>query len=174
MNSKVFVAVEVSGKGPGKKGKSGRVQTDDGKGKGKSGKWQSRKTFEGYWNHCWKWGHMEKNCFTKTKAKGGQGKSAGSLDESEASGPEHISVGGFGLCSFGNQCDDWKWNNYRIVTYTLDSAAATGEPVQNEGFRVLPIVTEEGLRRCRCAVKVIRIIVDSKPGQSGMLHNTHE
>ena len=25
---------------------------------------------------------------------------------------------------------------------------ATGEPVQDEGFRVLPIVTEEGLHRC--------------------------
>ena len=24
----------------------------------------------------------------------------------------------------------------------------TGEPVQDEGFRVLPIVTEEGLHRC--------------------------
>ena len=30
------------------------------------------KAFQGYCNHCWKWGHMEKDCFTlaKTKAKG--------------------------------------------------------------------------------------------------------
>ena len=43
--------------------------------------------------------------------------SAGSLDETEASSPENTSVGGFGLCSFGNQCDDGKWNN------CLDSGA---------------------------------------------------
>ena len=61
-----------------------------------------------------------------------------------------------------------KWNNYRKVTFTLDSGAAvsvapkslgddypmlieeprscktaTGAPVQDEGFRVLPIVTEK-------------------------------
>ena len=30
-----------------------------------------------------KWGHMEKDCFIKSKSKGGKGKSAGSLDESE-------------------------------------------------------------------------------------------
>ena len=101
-------------------------------------------------------------------------KSAGSLDESETSEPENTSVGGFGLCSFGNQRDDWKWNNYRKVTFTLGSGAAVsvarkplgddypmqieeprsyktgaGEPVQDEGFRVLPIVTEKkGLHRC--------------------------
>ena len=63
---------------------------------------------------------------------------------------------------------------------------ATGFLVQDEGFRVLPIVTEEGLHRsmnfrvapvhkalvsaskvCR---KGYRIILDSKPGRSGMLH----
>ena len=80
--------------------------TRDGKekGKGKGDKWQARKTFEGHCNHCWKWGHMEKD-FTKAKTKG-KGKSAGSLDESETSVPENTSVGGFGLCSFGNsQCD---------------------------------------------------------------------
>ena len=38
-------------------------------------------------------GHMEKDCFTKAKTKG-KGKSAGSLDESEASVPENTSVGG--------------------------------------------------------------------------------
>ena len=54
----------------------------------------------------------------KAKTKG-KGKSAGSLEESEASVPENTSVGGFGLCSFGNQCDDWKWNNCRKVTFTL-------------------------------------------------------
>ena len=102
---------------------------------------------------------MEKDCFAKAKVKGGKGKSAGSLDESETSGPENTSVGGFGLCSFGSQRDDWKWNNYRKVTFTLGSGAAvsvaptplgddypmqieeprsyktaTGEPVQDEGF----------------------------------------
>ena len=63
---------------------------------------------------------------------------------------------------------------------------ATGEPVQDEGFRVLPIVTEEGLHRCmnfRVALvhkplvaaskmcrKGHRFILDSELGQSGMLH----
>ena len=63
---------------------------------------------------------------------------------------------------------------------------ATGEPVQDEGFRVLPIVTEEGLYRCmnfrvapvhealvsasKVCRKGYRIILDSEPGQSGMLH----
>ena len=63
---------------------------------------------------------------------------------------------------------------------------ATGEPVQDEGFRVLLIVTEEGLHRCmnfrvarvhkalvsasKVCHKGYRIILDSEPGQSGMLH----
>ena len=59
---------------------------------------------------------------------------------------------------------------------------ATGESVQDEGFQVLPIVPEEGLHRCmnpsvapvHKASKVCRegyrIILDSEPGQSGMLH----
>ena len=199
------------GKGQGKKGKSSKGENDDGKGKGKGGKWQARKAFDGYCNHCWKWGHMEKDCFTKSKSKGGKGKSAGSLDESEENGPENTSVGGFGLCSFRNHCDDWKWNNCRKVTFTLDSGAAvsaapkslgddypmqieeprsyktaTGSLVQDEGFRVLPIVTEEGLHRCmnfrvapvhkalvsasKVCRKGYRIILDSEPGQSGMLH----
>ena len=51
-------------------------------------------------------------------------KSAGGLDESEANGPENISVGGFGLCSFGNECGDWKWNTCRKPMFTLDSGAA--------------------------------------------------
>ena len=108
-------------------------------------------------------------------------------------------------------CDDWKWNNCRKVTFTLDSGAAvsaapkslgddypmkieeprsyktaTGSLVQDEGFRVLPVVTEEGLHRCMnfrvapvhkalvSASEVCRggcrIILDSEPGQSGMLH----
>ena len=61
---------------------------------------------------------------------------------------------------------------------------ATGEPVQDEGFRVLLIVTEKGLHRCmnfRVALvhkalvsaskvchKGYRIILDSELGQSGM------
>ena len=169
------------GKGQGRKGKSSKGKNDDGKGKGKGGKWQARKAFDGYCNHCWKWGHMEKDCFTKSKSKGGKGKSAGSLDESEENGPENTSVGGFGLCSFRNHCDDWKWNSCRKVTFTLDSGAvvsaapksleddypmqieeprshqtAMGSLVQNEGFRVL--------------CKGYRIILDSELGQSGMLH----
>ena len=94
------------------------------KGKAKGGKWQARKAFDGYCNHSWKWGHMEKDCFTKSKSKGGKCKSAGSLDESEENGPENTSVGGFGLCSFRNHCDDWNWNNCRKVTFTRDSGVA--------------------------------------------------
>ena len=75
------------GKGQGKKGKSSKRKSDDGKGKGKGG------------NHCWKWCHMEKDCFTLAKTEG-----QGVLDESEASAPVNTSVGGFGLCSCGNQC----------------------------------------------------------------------
>ena len=106
--------------------------------------------------------------------------------------------------------DGWRWNNCRKVTFTLDSGAAvsaapkslghdypmqieeprsymtaTGEPVQ-EGCRILPIVTEDGLHRCmnfrvapvhkalvsasKVCQKGYRIILDSEPGQSGMLH----
>ena len=188
------------GKGQGKKGKSSKGKNDDSKGKGKGGKWQARKAFDGYSNHCLKWEHMEKDCFIKSKSKCGKGKSAASLDESEKNEPENTSVGGFGLCSFRNHCDDWKWNNCRKVTapkslgedYPMQIEeprsykTATGSLVQDEGFRVLPIVTEEGLHRsmnfrvapvhialvsaskvCR---KGSRIILDSKPGQSGMLH----
>ena len=156
------------GKGHGKKGKS-RKGTVDGKRRGKSGKGPSRKIFEGYYNHCGKWGHMEKDCFALARSKGkGKGKSAGSLGETETSVPGNTSVGGFGLCSFENPGDDWMWNNYRKVTFTLDSGAAvsaapkllgddypmqieeprsymtaTGEAIQDEGFRILPIVTED-------------------------------
>ena len=154
---------------------------------------------------------MERNCLIKSKSKFGKSKSASNLDESEKKGSEDTSVGGFGLSSFRNHCDDWKWKNCRKVTFTLDSGAAvsaapnslgdeypmqieeprsyktaTGSLVQDDGFRVLPTVTEEGLHRsmnfrvapvhkalvsaskvCR---KSYRIILDSKPGRSGMLH----
>ena len=156
---------------------------------------------------------MDKDCFTlaKTKGRGGKGMSAGSLDESEASDMENTSFGGFCLWSFGNLCDDGKWINCRKVTFTLDIGAAvsaaasslgddypmqieeprsyktrTGEPVQDEGFRVSPSVTEEGLHRRTCfkmgfvhkalvsASKVChrgyRTILNSELGQSGMLH----
>ena len=111
---------------------------------------------------------MENDCFTLAKCKGkGKGQSSGSLDDAEASGPANTTVGGFGLCSFENPCGDWKWNNCRRVTFTLDSGdavfaapkslgddypkqikeprscmTATGEPVQDEGFRMLPMLTE--------------------------------
>ena len=80
--------------------------------------------------------------------------------------------------------------NCRKVTFALDSGAAmsaapkslvevypmqieeprsyktaTGEPVQDEGFRVLPIVTEEGLHRCvnfRVAFVHITLVSASK------------
>ena len=58
------------------------------------------------------------------KGKSSKGKSAGSFDESEKNGPENTSVGGFGLCPFRKHCDDWKWNNCRRVTFTLNSGAA--------------------------------------------------
>ena len=64
---------------------------------------------------------------------------------------------------------------------------ATGSLVQDEGFRVLPIVTEEVFHRClsfrvgylftqhlyqrrRYAAKVTESSWDSELGQSGMLH----
>ena len=156
---------------------------------------------------------MEKDCFTlaKTKGRGGKGIGAGSLDESQASDTKNASFGGFCLWSFGNLCDDGKWNNCRKVTFTLGTGAAvsaaasslgddypmqmeeprsyktaTGEPVQDEGFRVSPSLTEEGLHRCMSfrvafvhkalvsASKVChrgyRTILNSELGQSGMLH----
>ena len=56
---------------------------DDGKGQGKKGKAGKGKSTKA------------KDCFTlaTTKNKGGKGKSAVSLDETEASGPENISDG---------------------------------------------------------------------------------
>ena len=115
------------------------------------------------------------------------------------------------VCAHFEIFDDWKWNNCRKVTFTLDSGAAvsaapkslgddypvqieetrsyktaTGSLVQDEGFRVLPIVTEERLHRCmnfrvapvhkvlvsasKVCRKGFRIILDSEPGQRGMLH----
>ena len=121
------------GKGQCKKGKSSKDKADDGKGKGKGGKWQARKAFDGYCNHCWKWGHMEKNCVNKSKGKFGKGRSASSLDESEKNGSEDTSVGGFGLCSFRNHCDDWKWKICRKVTFTLDSGAAVSAAPKSLG-----------------------------------------
>ena len=38
-----------------------------GKGDGKSGQLQKPTAFEGYGNHCWKWGLLEKDCFTLAK-----------------------------------------------------------------------------------------------------------
>ena len=115
----------------------------------------------------------KKTVSSNPRASVAKAKSASSLDESEKNGSEDTSVGGFGLCSFRNHCVDWKWNICRKVTFTLDSGAAvsaapkslgddhpmqieeprsyktaTGSLVQNEGFRVLPIVTEEVLHRC--------------------------
>ena len=135
-----------------RKASQGKGKTADGRGKGKNGKGPARKAFEGYCNQCLKWGHMEKDCFilAKSKGKGGKGKSAGSLEEAETSGPENTSVGGFGLCSFENPGDNWKWNNCRSgaavsaapkslgVDYPMQIeeprsyVTATGNPVQDE------------------------------------------
>ena len=122
------------GKGHGKKGMSGKGKTADGKGRGKSGKGPAREAFEGYCNHCGKWGHMEKDCFILAKSKGkGKGKSSGSLEKTETNGPENTSVGGFGLCSFENPGDDWRWNNCRKVMFTLDSGAAVSAAPKSLG-----------------------------------------
>ena len=74
-----------------------------------------------------------KRLFHQIQEQGAKGKSAGSLDESEKNGPENTSVGGFGLCSFRNHCDDWKWNNCRKVTFTLDSGAAVSAAPKSLG-----------------------------------------
>ena len=87
------------------------------------------------------------------------------------------------MCSFGNQCGDLKWNTCHEVTFNLDSGAAvsaaptslgddcpmqieepktyktaTGEPVQDEEFRVLPtewhLFTKHLCQHRRCAMKV--------------------
>ena len=53
--------------------------------------------------------------------------------KAEENGPENTSVGGFGLCSLRNHCDDWKWNNCRKVTFTLDSGAAVSAAPKSLG-----------------------------------------
>ena len=199
------------GKGQGKKGKSSKGKDDDGKGKGNGGKWQARKAFDGYCNHCWKWGHMEKNCLIKSKSKFGKSKSASSLDESEKMDQRTLHLADSVCAHFETIVMTGSGQNCRKVTFTLDSGAAvsaaphhlgddypiqieeprsyktaTGSLVQDEGFRVLPIVIEEGLHRSMnfrvvfvhkalvSASKVCRkgyqIILDSKLGRSGMLH----
>ena len=197
------------GKGKGKQGKSSKGKTDDGKGKGKGGKWQTRNVFG--WvlqsllelvSHEKGWFHVGK----KPRAKGGTGKSAAALMNPRQVVQKILQEGGFGLRSFGNQCDDWKWNNCCKVTFHPGPKSlgddypmqieeprsyniATKEPVQDVGYRVLPIVTEEGSRRsmnvgvapvdkalvsgskvCHKGYRII--ILDSEPGQSGM-HHTH-
>ena len=145
---------------PEEQGKSSRSKAGDGKGN----------AFNGNCSHHWMLGHMEKNVSSHATQMS-QNKNASSpsnLDESEKNGSEDTSIGGFGLCSLRNHCDDWKWKHCRKVTFTLDNGAAvsaapkslgddpmqieeprscktaTGSLVQDEGFRVLPIVTEEG------------------------------
>ena len=75
---------------------------------------------------------------------GGKGKSAGSLDESEANGPENASVRGFGLCSFGNQCGDQEWTNCRKVSFTLHSGAVVSAALESlgEDYRGTEIVQD--------------------------------
>ena len=113
------------------------------KGKSSKGENDERQKVARNCNHCWKWGHVEKDCFTISNSKGGKDKSAGSLDESEENGPENTSVGGFGLCLFRNHCDDWKWNNCRKVTFTVDSEWCGG--VWNAEIT--------GSTQCKCKMK---------------------
>ena len=140
-------------------------------GKGKGGTQQAQQVFEAFCNHAWKCGHVEKDCFTlaKREGKGGNNQGSRNLHEAKASNPEDASVGGFGRCSFGSQCDDWNWNKCRTVTVTLDSGAAasaapkslgddytmkTEEPrscktsMQHKGARLLLIGTGDWSQRC--------------------------
>ena len=162
----------VIGKGQGKKGKSGKGKIDDGKekGKGKGDKWQARKTFEGHCNHCWKWGHMEKDCFTKKPKPRVKAKVRVALMNLKRVYQKTLQLADVVCARLATvNIDGWKWNDCRKVTITLDSGAAVsvapkslgddypmvieeprlyktsiGKSVQDEGFRVLPIVTEEG------------------------------
>ena len=96
------------GRGQDKKGKSGQGKTDDGKGKGKGGKWQAREAFE-------------RPRVVKAKVR------AVSMN------PRQVDQKTLrcGFCSFGNQCGDWKWNNCREVTFTLDSGTAVSAARQS-------------------------------------------
>ena len=125
---------------------------------------------------------MEKDRFTlaKTKAKGGKGKSAATftLDSGAAVSVAPKSLG----------------HDYSMQIVQIDESrsckTATGETVQDEGFRVLAIVTEEGLHRCmnfRVALvhkalvsaskvchKGYRLILDSEQGTKWRASQTHE
>ena len=48
------------GKGQGKKSKSNKGKNDDGEGKCKGGRLPARKAFDGYCEHCLKWGDMKR------------------------------------------------------------------------------------------------------------------
>ena len=102
----------------------GGGKADDGKGKGKGGKWQARKVFDGYLQSVLEMVSRKRIVARKPRARVTEAKVLALFDETAASGPEDTSVGGLGLCSFGNQYDARKWNNGHKVTYTLDSGAA--------------------------------------------------
>ena len=118
---------------------------------------------------------MEKDCFTlaKSKGKGGKGKSAGSLDEAEASGPETLQLVDLACVCLENRVVIGSgtivakrrslWTVVRAVSaapeITRDDCpmqieeprscmTAAGEPVQDEGSRVLRI----GGRKKDCIV----------------------
>ena len=94
--------------------------------------------------------------------------------DSGAAGPQHPKSLGF---DYPMQIEE-----------TRSYKTATGEPVQDEGPCVLPIVTKEGLQRCVnfrvvpihkalgvsvknvCLYNDTESIMDYEPGQSGMLH----
>ena len=69
----------------------------------------------------------------KCNGKSDKSKGASSLEEAELSGLEDSSVGGFDCCSKGHQHDDWKEDNCRKVTFTLDSGAAVSAAPKSLG-----------------------------------------
>ena len=91
---------------------------DDDKEKDTGGKWQACKAFDGCCNHCWKWDTWKRIVSPNPRARVAKAKVQAVLVNLRENGPENTSVGGFGLCSFQNHCDDWKWNNCRKVTFT--------------------------------------------------------
>ena len=101
------------GKGQSKKDKSSKGKIDDRKRKSTGDKWQARKHLKGIAITVGKWRHMKKDCSTlaKTKAKGGRGKSASSLDQ----------LADFVFACLEFNVGHWKWKNYLEDTATLDS-----------------------------------------------------
>ena len=77
-------------------------------------------------------------------------KKAHSLHESEKNGPENTSVDGFGLCSFQNHCDDWKWSGASVSAAT--KSLGDDYPMQIEDSRSYKIPTESFEQNARVRV----------------------